>query len=285
MADNLDKLPEGRPLFGDRWFAELRESLVIMYRVIFAIIIRESRTRYGNSNIGYAWALIDPMIELTVLVVAFSLIGRASPIGAPLAVFLITGIMPFFFWRSVVGRGASAVSANLGLLTYPQVMPADVVIGRVILDATTTVVVFMLFVVGCFFVSGIPVGMFFGDPGGLLLAGIGFFFFCLSSAFFSSGIARILPIWQNIWGYMSRPIWLLSGIFFTLESLPPGARAFMAYNPIAHMLEWIRAEAIPTFESSAYNPAYPLSIAAIFLLVGLVIDRILLLTGNEEIVS
>ncbi|NNC72607.1 MAG: ABC transporter permease [Sphingomonadaceae bacterium] len=285
MAENPNHIPGDRRLFGDRWFAELRASLETMYRVIHAIIIRESRTRYGNSNIGYAWALIDPLIELSVLVIAFSLLGRTGPVAAPLSVFLITGIVPFFFWRSAVGRGASAVSANLGLLTYPQVMPADIVIGRVVLDAATTFVIFLLFVIGSFFIIDVPAGMFFGDPGGLLLAGLAFFYFTLASAFFSSSLARILPIWQNVWSYMSRPIWLLSGIFFTLESLPPAAREYIYYNPIAHMIEWFRSAAIPTFESQVYDPFYPLAVATVFLLIGLVIDRILIMTGDEEIVS
>lgn len=285
MPDSPNGLDADRPIFGQRWFAELRESLAVMSRVIFAVIIRESRTRYGSSNIGYTWALIDPLIELSVLVVAFSLIGRTSPIAAPLSVFLITGIVPFFFWRMAVGRGASAVSANLGLLSYPQVMPADIVIGRTLLDATTTLVVFFLFIIGCYFIADIPMRLFFGDPAQMLLFAFAFFYFSIASAFFSSGLARVLPIWQNIWGYMSRPIWLLSGIFFTLESLPSGAREFMAYNPIAHMLEWFRSAAIPTFESGAYNPFFPLIVATVFLLIGLVIDRILIMTGDEEIVS
>lgn len=285
MAD--DRLPpsDHYPPFSSEWFASLRTSLAIMYRVIHAVIVREARTRYGSSNIGYAWALIDPFIELTVLVVAFSVIGRASPVAAPLPVFLITGIMPFFFWRGVVSRGANAVSANLGLLSYPQVMPSDIIIARVLLEVATTIVVYILFVFASFLANGTPIGLFFGNPSQMLLAMATIFYFSMASAFLSSSLARVLPIWQNIWGYLSRPIWLLSGIFFTLESLPQSAREFMGYNPIAHLIEWFRSASIPTFESGAYSPMFPISVATVFLVIGLVIDRILLMTGDEEIVS
>jgi capsular polysaccharide transport system permease protein len=84
---------------------------------------------------------------------------------------------------------------------------------------------------------------------------------------------------------MSRPVYLLSGIFFTLEQLPHGARQYMAYNPVAHSVEWLRAAMIPTFESEHYDPWYPILAGTVALLIGLIIDRMLLMTGDEEIVS
>ena len=80
-------MPEERPAatgfrvpFSAEWFAELRQSLIIMGRVIYALIMREARTRYGSSNFGYAWAIVDPLVTLAVFVGIFSALGRASPI-------------------------------------------------------------------------------------------------------------------------------------------------------------------------------------------------------------
>lgn len=271
--------------FSPEWFAELWQCLVVMGRVIFAVIIRESRTRYGNSNIGYTWAIIDPLVTLTVFVGAFSLLGRTSPVGSPITVFFVTGIVPLFFWRGMIGQAANAVSASLGLLSYPQVMPADIVIARFLLEAATTVLVFFLFIIGLYLLLGVSPSWFFGNPLQVLLATLGVCYFTAGTAFLSSSLARVLPIWKNIWGYMSRPIWLLSGLFFTLEQLPTGVRGYMAYNPVAHIVEWFRSATIPSFESSAYSIFYPMSFATIALIIGLVIDRMLLLTGDEEIVS
>ncbi|MEQ9662177.1 MAG: ABC transporter permease [Parasphingopyxis sp.] len=274
-----------RAAFSPAWFAELGESMRVMWRVIFAIMIRESRTRYGSSNIGYAWALIDPVIELSILIAAFTILGRVSPIPVPLPVFLLLGIVPFFLIRTCISRGASAVSANLGLISYPQVMPVDVILARIFLEMATTFVVFILLVFAMYMVIGVDPYMFFGDPTGLLVAILSLLYFALGFGFFSSGLARVVPVWTNVWGYLSRPIWFLSGVFFTLKELPQGARSYMVYNPIAQQLEWIRSAAIPNWESDSYSPIYILSFATVMLVIGLVIDRILLLTGHEEIVS
>lgn len=285
MAKQIPGRDADRLSFSAEWFAELRQSLTIMGRVVFAVMIRESRTRYGSSNIGYTWAIIDPLITLAVFISIFSLLGRHSPVPAPMTVFFVTAIVPLFFWRGAVTQSASAVDASLGLLSYPQVMPSDIVIGRLLLEAGTAVVVFILFLIGLYLLVGVSPAWFFGDPPGVLMAVFGLFYFTAGCGFLNSSLARILPIWKNIWMYMSRPIWLLSGIFFTLDQLPSGLRVYMAYNPVAHVIEWFRSVMIPTFESDAYSILFPMAFATVALIVGLVIDRILLLTGDEEIVS
>lgn len=278
-------MPEHRLPFSAAWFAELRQCIIVMNRVIFAIMLRESRTRYGSSNIGYVWAIIDPLVTLTVFVGVFILLGRSSPVAAPITVFFVTAIVPLFFWRGSVNQGTTAVSASLGLLSYPQVMPADVIIARLLLEAATTIVVFFLFILGLNLIVGISPAWFFGDLLQVLLVMFGLLYFTIGCMFLSSGLARIIPIWRNIWSYLSRPIWLLSGLFFTLEQLPTGFREYMAYNPLAHMIEWFRSAAIPTFQSNSYSILFPMAFATIALIIGLIIDRILLLTGDEEIVS
>lgn len=285
MSDERPADTGVRVPFSAEWFDELRQSLVVMGRVIYALIMREARTRYGSSNLGYAWAIFDPLVTLAVFVGVFAALGRTSPVPAPITVFFVTGIVPLFFWRGTVGQAANAISASLGLLSYPQVMPADVIIARLLLEGATTVIVFLLFVIGLQLVIDVSPSWFFGDPLQLLIAVFGLFYFTIGSAFLSSSLARVLPVWKNIWTYISRPIWILSGIFFTLEQLPTGLRSYMAYNPVAHIVEWFRSAAIPTFDSSAYSIVYPMAFATGFLIIGLVIDRILLLTGDEEIVS
>ncbi len=285
MASRLEREIIHRPPFGPQWWAELKGSLALMWRVISAIMLREARTRYGSSNLGYAWALVDPAIQLLVWIAMFSLIGRSAPVATPLPAFLLSGLLPFFFWRGAFSRSANAVRSNLSLVQYPQVMPSDVIIGRLLLEGATALVVFVIIAMFLDLIVEIPFGLYFDDPVQLTLALVCFLYFSAGTAFFSSGLGRILPIWNNIQAYITRPLYILSGIFFTLEQLPTTIRGYMAYNPIAHGLEWIRSAAFESFDSGAYSPSYILWSGSIMLLIGLVIDRILLLTGDEEIVS
>lgn len=260
----------------------LVNNLAVMGRVIYALMIRESRTRYGKTDLGYLWAIIDPTIQLAVFWILFTILGRVIPVPATMPVFLITGILPYFFWRNCVGRGASAAQSNIPLLTYPQVKVIDVVIARVLLDFATFVIVTAIFVIGLRFLTGQPFTSWVRVPMLLATAVLGLFYFSFCSAVFSSSLARIWPIWPEIFGYLSRPLYFASGIFFTLQQLPTGFRGLGQYLPTANMLEWIRTGAIPGFISTSYSAMFVIEFSTIVLVIGLLIDWTLRLIGHAD---
>jgi capsular polysaccharide transport system permease protein len=260
----------------------LINSLVVMGRVIYALMIRESRTRYGKTDLGYLWAIIDPTIQLLIFWSLFVVLGRTIPVPATMPVFLITGILPYRFWASCVQRGGSATAANLPLLTYPQVKVFDVVLARVLLDFATFIIVTMMFIIGLKFLDATPFISWVRVPIILATSVSALFYFTVCSAIFSSSLARIWPIWPEIFGYLSRPLYFASGVFFTLQSLPTGFRGLAAYLPTANLLEWIRTGAIPGFVSTSYSATYIIVFSSVILVAGMLIDWALRLIGHAD---
>ena len=257
-------------------------NLRVMGRVIYGLMLRESRTRYGTSDLGYLWALIDPAMQMAVLWLIFVMLGRQPPVPATMPVFLMTAILPYFFWKNCATRGASAAASNLPLLTYPQVKVFDVVIARVLLDIATILVVTGVFVIGLRFTTGEHFTNWVRVPFVLATGVLALFYFAFCSAILTSSIGRIWRPWPQVFGYASRPLYFTSGIFFTLGGLPGNFKVFAVYNPIAHTLEWIRTGAIPGFVSTLYDPWYVLSFATVMLAVGLLIDWVLRVIGHSD---
>jgi len=108
------------------------------------------------------------------------------------------------------------------------------------------------------------------------------FYFGFGWAVFSSSLARVFPLWIDIFTYMSRPLWFTSGIFFTLAGLNKGIRKYAIFNPVAHVMEWIKVGMLPAFHSNVYIPAYPLAVATVALFIGLVIEWLWRLTGHVD---
>jgi capsular polysaccharide transport system permease protein len=257
-------------------------NLEVMGRVVFGLMLRESRTRYGTSDLGYLWAVIDPAIQMAVLWLVYTMLGRSVPLPTSMPVFLVTGILPYLFWRNCTVRGGSAAAANLALLTYPQVKVFDVVIARVLLDAATIVVVTLIFVFVLRFAANQQFSTWVRDPISLAGGVFSLFFFSFCTAILSSSLARLWRPWPQVFGYLSRPLYFTSGVFFTFESLPSSIKALALYNPVAHLLEWIRTGAIPGFVSYSYSPLYVYSWAFSMLFIGLMIDWVLRLIGHSE---
>ena len=49
------------------------------------------------------------------------------------------------------------------------------------------------------------------------------------------------PTWKNIWGVLTRPLFLISGVFFTFNSAPPAMQEVLWYNPLAQIIGEMRA--------------------------------------------
>jgi tetratricopeptide (TPR) repeat protein len=65
-------------------------------RVVAALILRETRTRFADLKLGYAWALIEPILHIALLSVMFAVLmhGR-PPIGKQFFIFYYTGLIRY----------------------------------------------------------------------------------------------------------------------------------------------------------------------------------------------
>ena len=140
---------------------DFTEALAIQGRVLLALMLREARTRYGRQQIGYLWALIEPMMHISMMMLIYSLMGRGSPLGESLPMFLATGFATFLGFRNVYNRTRGGYGSNEALLTYPVVKIVDVFLGRALLELATWIVVMVLLMsilitVGAWFVAACP---------------------------------------------------------------------------------------------------------------------------------
>jgi tetratricopeptide (TPR) repeat protein len=91
LHDGAERPPRpSRPLPG--FLDRLRNQR----RVIRAVIVRETRTRFGESKLGYGWALLEPILHIALLSVVFSVLMRGQPpIGSHFFLFYYTGLVRY----------------------------------------------------------------------------------------------------------------------------------------------------------------------------------------------
>lgn len=234
-------------------------------RVLFALVVRETGTRFGKSYGGYFWAVAEPLGGIAMLTFAFGLALRKPPIGTSFALFYASGILPFMLYNNVARSVASAVNTNRGLLRYPVVTALDTVFSKFVLEFVTTLVVGTLLVVGIVLADGLDLRI---DPvsivlsaglAGMLGLGIGTLN-CVLYGFF--------PTWHNVWGVLTRPLVLASGLFYTFGALPVQAQAVLWYNPMIHVVGLMRAGFYGAYDVSYASPLYVLGFGLVPFVVG-----------------
>lgn len=236
------------------------------FRVFAALILREMITRYGRSFGGYIWAVIEPMAVIGLLTLTFSQFLTAPAYGESFLLFFSTGYLPFFFFVTVAGQVGTGLSVNRELLQLPMVRPLDVLMARFVLSVLTLLVVSAIIYAIVVFSVRHPVH---ADPLALLAS-----FGSASMLGFGVGMLNaflfaVLPVWRQLWGLMTAPLLVLSGVFYTLDSMPPHIQQVLAWNPLVHSVGLSRAAFYPSYRADYVDLGYVLLLAGSALLAGL----------------
>lgn len=254
---------------GSLTWTDLRRGLAVQSRIITALILREMRTRFGEMQFGYAWALIEPLAQIGVLVFVFTLVGRHPPIGTSYESFFLTGYVTYGLFRQISGRAAQSITANRALLSFPPVRNMDTVWARILLETATGLTAFLM-VTAIFGYLGAPV-----VPHDFLQYLAGFAsVLALSWGFglFNAAISPIWGTWMVIFAWFGRLQYFFSGVFFIPDNLPPAARYFISWNPLAHSIIWVREGFYDGYVSIILDKTYPFLVAIVLAISGLAIE-------------
>jgi len=168
----------------------------------------------------------------------------------------------------------TAIQSNRPLLTFPQVTPIDLIVGRAILEMATTLVAFVLLIV-LFSAIGGPVKI--ADPLGVVvwLAVLGLLGFGAGAAF--GALAPLFPsVQQLVPTILIRPLFFISGLFFTAEMIPENIREYALLNPLLNLTELVREAFFQGFESPYADVPYVVLFTLVVVFLGLAIQRALL---------
>ena len=242
------------------------------WRVIFALILRETRVTYGSTSLGYLWAILEPLFGTILLVVIFSTITRVPPIGTNFALFFSSGLLVFQAYRKLASSLMGVFKANKGLMTYPLVKTMDVVYARGILVSLTNILIFCAFFGALIIFTDAPPPR---HPKDILLAFFAMILLGWTGGLNNAVLVTIWPTWQQLEGILARPLFFISGVFFIPVSFPPEARYWFSLNPIMHLIEWFReAYYGASYHSVILDKGYLFSWIIILFFTGLCGERI-----------
>ena len=235
------------------------------FRVISALMIREMTTRYGRSPGGYLWAIAEPVGMIALLSIAFSQFLRTPPLGSSFILFYSSGYLPFAFFMTINAFTSSAVSGNRPLMKYPMVSPMDTVLARAALQTLTMVVVTVVILAGLGFWLDEPITLSLFN---LILAFLAAIILGLGGGMLNVVIFAFFPFYKNVWSIVTRPLFIVSGIFYTVESMPTTAQNILVFNPLVHISGESHKAFYPIYDGDFVFLAYPIGLGVFFMLLG-----------------
>jgi lipopolysaccharide transport system permease protein len=126
-ADTSVELPvrQVRPSRG--WF-DLRLVEVWRFHDLVAnLIVRDLKVFYRQAVIGVAWAVLQPLLSVTIFTVVFGTLARMPSDGIPYPVFAFAAVLPWTYFAEAVRRGGLCLVNDAELVrkvSFPRlVMP------------------------------------------------------------------------------------------------------------------------------------------------------------------
>lgn len=218
-----------------------------MKRSVLALFLREIKTRFGKYQLGYAWALLEPIGSIGVLLIVFTALGANGYPGISHQLFLINGVVINSLFVEISNRSIKAIEANSALFNYRPIRPIDTVIARSLLELILHIGIYISLIAIYAFAGGTleirdtPLLLIVFILMAIFSCSIGILFMLVTDAY--SEADKILPL-------ITRPLFFISGVFFSIQVIPDQYTPLLLWNPIFHGIELSR-------EAVAFNYHVP----------------------------
>jgi capsular polysaccharide transport system permease protein len=254
----------------DEEYGAFDQAALRQWRVLFALMLRNMRSRFFGNGLGYLIAIGWPTVHILLLVAIFSGSGRAPPIGESMVQFIVTGSIAFWTFSYLSRFMMFSVIMTRPLFGFPEVKVLDVMLSAAIQEILSSCCVVLIFIglAWLFDVEWMPhdvVGAF-SALGGAILLGVGF-------GLLNGVMALGMPFWPTIYALLTIALWGTSGVLFVPDALPEPIRTWAAYHPILQSVEWMRSAYYPGFGDEILDRAYVIKWGVGSVFLGLVIER------------
>lgn len=199
--------------------------------MIFSLVRKDLRGRYKGSVLGFFWTFLNPLLQLIVYSLVFSIIVRVQV--EKYYLFLFVALIPWLFFSSGLTSGAGAIISNKDLVKkiyFPrEVLPISHTLTNFINMLLSFTVVFAVLII-----SGTPINFV-----ALLFLPLIFvieFVLVLGVTFLTSAVTVYLRDMEHIMSIGNMAWMYLTPILYSITMVPERYVPFLMLNPMTSIV-------------------------------------------------
>lgn len=207
------------------------KELYAYREMIFSLVRRDLKGRYKGSALGFLWTFINPLLQLGVYTMVFSVIMRNGIEDYYL--FLFVALIPWIFFSTSLSGGSSCIWAQQDMVKkiyFPrEVLPISFVTSQFV-----NMLLSFLVVLAVLLVSGKGL-----NPEALMYLPIIMlveYIMALSVTMFSSAITVYLRDVEYILGIISMAWQFLTPVMYSIDLVPEEIVPIFNLNPMTPVI-------------------------------------------------
>lgn len=204
--------------------------------LIWMLSYRDIKVRYAQTVLGFAWAVINPVLSMLLLYFVFGIVAKVDTQGIPPLVFVMAGLAAWTYFARAIGESGTSVIAAQSLVKkvyFPRlIIPLSKAISGLV---DLAVVLFLLFLMLVFYKIQFTPRMLMIIPFILMTiaAGTGFGIWIAALTIRYRDFTHILPLLLRIGMFVSP-------IAYSAAMVPQQYQFFFNLNPLTGIIEGIR---------------------------------------------
>lgn len=205
------------------------ESLKELYEyreMIINLVRKDLRTRYKGSVLGFLWTFINPLLQLIVYSLVFSIVMRVKM--EQYYMYMFVGLLPWIFFCGCVQGGAISVIAGQDLIKkiyFPRLVLPIATVSAAFMNMLFSMVV--MFAALFFSGKGITIHVVY-----LPLLLVLLYFLGLGLAFIFSACNVYLRDLEHILGVIIMAMFYATPIIYPVSMVPERFMKYLYLNPM-----------------------------------------------------
>ena len=218
---------------------------------------KEVRSKYKNSFLGVVWSFLNPLLQIVVYAIIFSLILKNKQENY--AIFLCCGIIPWTFFSISINRSAFIMIEN-GNIIKKVYFPREIIPISVVLAETINFLISTLIILGFVIIGGIGITKYLLFYPIILIAQ---YLVIISIAFVVSSICVYFRDLQHFIGIILQLLFYATPIVYSQDSIPGEYQWILKINPMTYIINAYR-------DIFYYQKAFDILPLIILLFIGIV---------------
>lgn len=195
---------------------------------------KEVRSKYKNSFLGVLWSFLNPLLQISVYALIFSLILKNDLPNY--SIFLCCGLIPWNFFANSINKAAFTFIENGNIIKkvfFPrEIIPISAVTGEMVNFLISTIIILGFTIFG-----GIGISKYILFYPIILIAQ---YLIILAISLIISSICVYFRDLQHFIGIALQLLFYATPIVYSVSSIPDEYQWILKYNPMTYIINSYR---------------------------------------------